>query len=120
MTSTDKLRRLLDEHGVEYEAYRDIKNRCITRWRTYHGAFAFFAVEKEGELFVETASDTERSAICTPEQAIAATLGNSMRTAELEELVLDLYADLCTPNAHKANYRPRFEALGIEVNENEG
>jgi hypothetical protein len=35
----------------------------------------FFAVEEEGKLFVETASDTEHSAICTPEQAIAATLG---------------------------------------------
>ena len=73
--ATELLHKLLDERGVEYEAYRDIKNRCITKWRTYHGAFVFFAVEKEGKLFVETASDTEHSAICTPEQAIAATLG---------------------------------------------
>lgn len=39
----------------------------------------------------------------------------------LEELVQDLHADLmeygCTPNAHRANYKPRFEALGIEVDE---
>ena len=38
-----------------------------------------------------------------------------------EELARALYADLmeygCTPNAHKANYKPRFEALGIEVDE---
>lgn len=41
------------------------------------------------------------------------------RVEALEELALDLYADLmeygCTPNAHRANYKPRFEALGIEV-----
>ena len=74
MSATDELCNLLDERGVEYEAYRDIKNRCITKWRTYHGAFVFFAVEKEGKLFVETASGTEHSAICTPDQAIAATL----------------------------------------------
>lgn len=76
--TTELLRKLLDERGVEYEAYRDIKDRCITKWRTYHGAFVFFAVEKEGKLFVETASDTEHSAICTPEQAIAATLGSEI------------------------------------------
>ena len=75
MSATDELRRLLDERGVEYEAYRDVMNRRITKWRIYHGAFVFFAVEKEGKLFVETASDTEHSAICTPAQAIAATLG---------------------------------------------
>ena len=74
--TSELLHKLLEERGVEYEAYRDIKNRCITKWRTYHGAFVFFAVEKEGKLFVETASDTEHSAICTPEQAIAATLGS--------------------------------------------
>ena len=43
------------------------------------------------------------------------------RIGKLEELVLDLYADLmeygCTPNAHRANYKLRFEALGIEVGE---
>lgn len=43
------------------------------------------------------------------------------RIEELEELVRDLHADLmeygCTPNAHRANYKPRFEALGIEVSE---
>ncbi len=49
------------------------------------------------------------------------TLGNNTLIAELEELVRDLHADLmeygCTPNAHRANYKPRFEALGIEVND---
>ena len=43
------------------------------------------------------------------------------RIEALEELALDLHADLmeygCTPNAHRASYRPRFEALGIEVDE---
>lgn len=81
------LRKLLDERGVEYEAYRDIKNRCITKWCTYHGAFVFFAVEEEGKLFVETASDTEHSAICTPEQAIAATLGEKPRDKTEEWLL---------------------------------
>jgi len=72
---TDELRARLDERGVEYEAFMDVKNRCITKWRTYHGAFVFLAVEKEGKLFVETASDTSHSAICTPGQAIAVTVG---------------------------------------------
>ena len=40
---------------------------------------------------------------------------------KLEELARDLHADLmeygCTPNAHRANYKPRFEALGIEVDD---
>ena len=87
--ATELLRKLLDERGVEYEAYRDIKNRCITKWRTYHGAFVFFAVEKEGKLFVETASDTEHSAICTPEQSIAATLV-SEREAKLIRAMEDV------------------------------
>ena len=76
MSATDELRRLLDELGVEYEA--DERN-AITKWSTYYGAFVFFARQREGKLLVETTVATEHSVILTPEQAIAATLGDDAK-----------------------------------------
>lgn len=99
--TTELLCKLLEEYNVEYETYRDVKNRFITKWRTYNGAFVFFAVEKEGKLFVETSSDTEHSAICTPEQAIAATLGSGkakdllLRTFGLAQMMYDCWLEEC-------------------------
>ncbi len=111
---TEQLHKLLEECGVEYEAYRDIKNRRITKWRTYHGAFVFFAVEKEGKLFVETASDTEHSAICTPEQAIAATLGSERLTAEQVRETVEKHGvnDGCVYSIFKGF----FKAIADELN----
>ena len=65
MSETDELMRLLEKHGVEYETFMDIKNR-----------------------YVEATSDTEHSAICTPEQAIIATLGGG----ECELVEVDSYS----------------------------
>ena len=117
------LHKLLDERGVEYETYKDINNRCITKWRTYHGAFVFFAVEKEGKLFVETASDTEHSAICTPEQAIAATLGSELNPdglpvgltisedGELLNWRGENYAKQSTLRAERDEWKERYDSV---------
>ena len=70
--ANELLHRLLDESGVEYEV--DERN-AITKWSTHYGAFVFFARQREGKLLVETTVATEHSLICTPEQAVAATLG---------------------------------------------
>lgn len=113
--ATEMLRKLLDERGVEYEAYRDIKNRSITKWRTYHGAFVFFAVEKEGKLFVETASDTEHSAICTPEQAIAATLGSGTLTADDIRDLIERHSDAAGGNGRDF-HNGAYTAIADELN----
>ena len=74
MTSaTEILRRLLDERGVEWEAFDDFEP--TTQWSTHNGAFVYWARERDGKLLVETTAPTKCSASCTPEQAIAATLG---------------------------------------------
>lgn len=111
---TTELRKLLDERGVEYEAYRDVKNRCITKWRTCHGAFVFFAVEKEGKLFVETASDTEHSAICTPEQAIAVTLGGERET-ELRDALNEVAERWAIAQVEAEDYAKRCMLLEVLV-----
>lgn len=74
MTATDELRRLLDERGVEWEAF-DVFEQT-TQWSTHNGAFVYWARERDGKLLVETTAPTKCSASCTPEQAIAATLGH--------------------------------------------
>lgn len=82
----EQLRKLLDERGVEYET--DEWN-AIIKWSTYHGAFVFFARQREGKLLVETTVATEHSVILTPEQAVAATLGNE-REAKLIRAMEDV------------------------------
>ena len=69
---TELLCEMLDERGVVYETY---DSESMTWWNTNHGAFVFFARERDGKLLVETSASTEHSLICTPEQAVAATLG---------------------------------------------
>jgi len=71
--ATDELRRLLDERGVEWEAFDDFEQ--TTEWSTHNGAFVYWARERDGKLLVETTAPTKCSASCTPEQAIEATLG---------------------------------------------
>lgn len=64
MTSaTDELRRLLDERGVEYEG-----GARSLRWRDRNGVMMQAFPLANGELGMGVWS-------CTPEQAIAATLG---------------------------------------------
>ena len=73
MSATDELRRLLNERGVEYEG-----GKRSVRWRDRNGVMMQAFPLADGELGMEVWS-------CTPEQAIAATLGscncsNSERT----------------------------------------
>ena len=63
MTATDELRRLLDERGVKHEG----SERSV-RWRDRNGVIMQAFPLTSGELGLEVWS-------CTPEQAIAATLG---------------------------------------------
>ena len=81
MTSeTDKLCRLLDELGVEWEAHAG-NGWIFTYWTTQNGAFSYLARENErrygtGKLLLETTGSTEGALVVTAEQAIAATLGS--------------------------------------------
>lgn len=72
MTVNEELRRILDGCGVEWEAFDDFEQ--TTQWSTHNGAFVYWARERDGKLLVETTAPTKCSASCTPEQAIAATL----------------------------------------------
>lgn len=63
MTATDELRRLLDERGVEHEG-----GERSVRWRDRNGVMMQAFPLANGELGMDVWS-------CTPEQAIAATLG---------------------------------------------
>ena len=82
--ATELLREMLDERGVVYETY---DSESMTWWNTNHGAFVFFARERDGKLLVETSAGTEHSLICTPEQAVAATVG----PCSFEELEADIW-----------------------------
>ena len=84
MTATERLRELLDERGVEWEAFDDFEQ--TTQWSTYNGAFVYWARERDGKLLVETTAPTKCSACCTPEQAIAATLGQEPDDAAMVKL----------------------------------
>lgn len=63
MTATEELRRMLDERGVEYEG-----GERSLRWRDRYGIMMQAFPLANGELGMGVWS-------CTPEQAIAATLG---------------------------------------------
>lgn len=64
LTATERLRELLDERGVEYEAL----NRIITMWTG--DVCSWIAIEDKDGLAVAVNRDD-----LTPEQAVAATLG---------------------------------------------
>ena len=67
-TANDILRRMLDERGVEYEV-DDGKTVSVTRWKAYGEWVSFIEYDTSETRFC---TDMWR---CTPEQAIAATLG---------------------------------------------
>lgn len=106
--ATERLRELLDERGVEYEA--DERN-AITKWSTYYGAFVFFARQREGKLLVETTVATEHSVILTPEQAVTATLGGGTLTAE--QVSKAVYAHSIHADCADADW----QAIADELNE---
>lgn len=72
MSATDELRRILDERGVEWETNETLTD-CWTRWNV--GNLRCTATEING-IFAFTIGN------CTPEKAIAATLGSGTLTAE--------------------------------------
>lgn len=114
MTPTETLRAMLDECGVEYEG-----GERSLRWRDRYGIMMQAFPLANGELGMGVWS-------CTPEQAIAATLGASDATdarqgdadlaaenAKLRELL-----DYITPIAWYASSereRDRMRELGVEV-----
>lgn len=87
MTATERLRELLDERGVEWNAI-DGDSICFTEWWTHDGAFVYTAREsfrsyRDNDLRVETCGIPRSCLIATPEQAISATLGPG--TCELHD-----------------------------------
>lgn len=66
MTATDRLRSLLDEHGIEWWTDRDIWSGH-TQWLNYDEAFTSLAMDGD-VLAIQVISRM------TPEQAIAATV----------------------------------------------
>lgn len=82
MTETEKLRRLLDERGVE--------------WQDQEGPFPITAWESNDVIWVAKAYRTGVFSVetrpVTPEQAIAATLGNG----ECENVAPDYLDFLCS------------------------
>lgn len=102
MTATERLRTLLDERGVEWEGTPGV---------TFWGNCSALDV---------TANSDEKVSLhlcCTPEQAIAATLG-SEREKQLERLVNQLWYLV----NHRSGYGyaaalEAIEELGIEVDE---
>ena len=75
MTATDELRRMLDERGVEWRCGSPNK----IKWR--HDGIDYVATNAWPRND-ETRTKVALHSILTPEQAIAATLGSGMLTAE--------------------------------------
>jgi len=87
-SNATELRELLDERGVEYDV-KDLPNIKFfhdTRWNANGVRWCF--TEFVGATTCLTMCNEWKD--CTPEQAIAATLG-SEREKELEELVRDMW-----------------------------
>lgn len=85
---TFELRMKLTEHGIKYEA-RDSGRLCATSWVAHGAQWNYRVFEGQSSL---TMGNPWLG--CTPEQAIAATLGNERAThgtltAELVEKIVD-------------------------------
>lgn len=102
MSATEELRELLDERGVEYEG-----GERSLRWRDRYGVMMQAFPLANGELGMGVWS-------CTPEQAVAATLG-SEREKELESLAADMFCwlvDYLTPQQVRT-WENRLEDLDV-------
>ena len=113
MSATDELRRLLDERGADYRMRQSVTSGSMIYYDRYT-----VLVDGNPHALIDTGNDDDvvLTLRCTPEQAIAATLGSD-REAELEALVKDLYENAVDFNFKGwiPYYRGRFAALGIEV-----
>lgn len=83
MSATDELRRMLDERGVAHSDHY-----LSTTWRDGHGILHLAGEPMaDGSLVVD---------MLTPEQAIAATLGNSRAERTCENIAPDYLDFLCS------------------------
>lgn len=82
MTAIEELLRMLDERGVEHEG----SDRSV-RWRDRNGVMMQAFPLADGELGMDIWS-------CTPEQAIAATLGPSVPPPEPPVVPYDVLIDI--------------------------
>jgi hypothetical protein len=119
-SSTEILRRMLDERGVEYDTddlWNHAQKHDSTSWKCDNGKLANFSEIDYPHMMKLRIYD------CTPEQAIAVTLGSD-REKELIALVLemrnDMYQTMCdmfTDSGWGAPlgtaYDERIAALGI-------
>ena len=106
MSATDELLRLLDEHDVGYKSHHYLN----TSW--YAGTKLYMATDNmDGTLTVDN---------LTPEQAIAATLGDE-RIKRLENLCRDMYFDLLAemPESLLVNKLIQMHELGVKVYDDE-
>lgn len=96
MSATDDIRVLLGEHGVKCKIH-DTKKRKDTLWDFRESSHAMFSEYRDGmTVFVMSGS------LWTPEQAIAATVGNAALEAEnaklrdsLKALMMGTNVELC-------------------------
>ena len=75
---TTELRRLLDERGIEYQEFHGQAAGSMEPFKRFY-------IDGRTQAIIETASHTDDVLLtlrCTPEQAIAATLGSGTLTAE--------------------------------------
>ena len=93
MTATEDLRRMLDEHGVEYET-DDVSDSWYekTTWSSENNLWWTYEVSTIEKLPYGTLTllDTGSSNSMTPEQAIAATLGNGEYERKMDALLCRL------------------------------
>lgn len=99
MTATEKLRRLLDERGVKWRAWDGV--HPITVWHDEQCVYEYMertllngAKPHTGEVLDGTGRLEAVIHVCTPEQAITATLGVGTCHMELTELRGPAYTDV--------------------------
>lgn len=81
MSATDELRRMLDERGVEWTAPNSCLRDEMTSWAAGGFYYDAFEVPEPDGTFLLTATHQDD---LTPEQAIAATLGDAFTREECE------------------------------------
>lgn len=115
MSAIDDIRVLLGEHGVKCEIH-DTKKRKDTLWDFRESSHAMFSEYRDGmTVFVMSGS------LWTPEQAIAATVGNAALEAEnakLREMCKELAEFLTEAEwLQWPDLRAEMQRLGVEVDD---
>ena len=129
MTATDELRRLLDERGVKWKALDGTHPITVWHDETYLYKFVEYRLVNGAKQVSNCPSDndghcelTAKVFNCTPEQAIAATLGINLQAenAKLRELVRIMHSELvsCEDNGYVCGghkFDERVRELGVWV-----